>query len=373
MRIIFHLPLDLKHSKSISGVSGSYLRPQKMRQAFEELGYIVDTVWGSAAERKKRIQKIKKNVSNGIKYKFIYSESSTMPTLLTEPNHLPILPSIDFGFFRWAKKNGIPVGLFYRDIYWLFEQYKKDVSWYKRMFAIPFYYLDLIIYHSWVDHLFLPSLKMLDELPGSWSKTHVSALPPGGSMPEQSGITKKIPPLRLIYVGGVRPPLYNLSVVFDGLNKLNSEQVELTVCCREQEWQICKEQYKPSLSSIVQIVHEHGEALKSCYLNSNVALLLFEPCSYRGFALPLKLFEAICYRVPIVANTGTAVGELVEQEGIGWVIKPNSESFQNWLNFILEHPEELEKKSQIVRERAMYHTWRERANTAVKILSGGTD
>lgn len=374
MRIIFHLPLDLEHSRSISGVSGSYLRPLKMRKAFEELGCVVDTVWGSASERKKQIRKIKMNVSNGIIYDFIYSESSTMPTLLTEPNHLPISPSIDFGFFRWAKKNGIPVGLFYRDIYWRFEQYKKEVS-YKRFFTIPFYYLDIIIYHKFVDCLFLPSLEMLDKLPGTWPKDRVFALPPGGELlPSETSIKctfRDNLPLRLIYVGGVKPPLYNLSVVFDGLKNFASEQVKLTVCCRKQEWKNSNEQYKPS-NSTVQIVHEHGEALKLRYINSDVALLLFDSCSYRGFALPLKLFEAFCYKVPVLASTGTAVGEFVEQEGIGWVIKADYKSFRNWVNFILEHPEDLEKKRQIVNEMAVYHTWQERAKTVAQILSGGT-
>lgn len=347
-----------------------------MRQAFETLGYVVDTVWGSASKRKKQIQKIKMNVSNGIKYDFIYSESSTMPTLLTEPNHLPISPFIDFGFFHWAKENDIPIGLFYRDIYWRFEQYKKEVSWYKRLVTIPFYYYDLLRYYRLIDCLFLPSLKMLDVLPKTWSKARVFALPPGGEL-----LPSKIPikpmfqeksPLRLIYVGGVKPPLYDLSVVFDGLKSFSSEQVKLTLCCREQEWESCNEQYKPSLSSTVQIVHEHGDALKLRYINSDVALLLFDSCSYRGFALPLKLFEAVCYKVPILANAETEVGEFVEKEGIGWVIKADKKCFRNWVNFILEHPEEIEKKRQIVSEVALYHTWQERAKTVAKILSGGT-
>lgn len=97
-----------------------------MFQAFQELGYVVDVVWGRASERKAKINEIKQNVSRGIQYDFIYSESSTMPTLLTEPNHIPISPTIDFGFFSWAK-NGIPICLFYRDIHWRFEHYKNKL------------------------------------------------------------------------------------------------------------------------------------------------------------------------------------------------------------------------------------------------------
>lgn len=345
-----------------------------MRQAFEELGYVVDVVWGSAAERKKQIQKIKKNVSNGMKYDFIYSESSTMPTLLTEPNHLPISPSVDFGFFGWAKKSGIPVGLFYRDIHWRFEHYRKHVSWYKAFIARIFYHLDLLFYHRLVDCLFLPSLKMLDKIPGTWSKDRVYALPPGGSILGECTTASITPPIKLIYVGGVLPPLYDLSSVFEGIQGISSEQVQLTLCCRETEWQKCKDQYKLPSNLPLQIVHKNEDnALRERYINSDIALLLYEPCFYREFAMPLKLFEAIGYRMPIITNSGTAAGELVEQEKIGWVIESNGESFNSWLKSIIEHPEEIEKRREIVKKRAVYHTWQERAKTVARCLLGGTD
>jgi glycosyltransferase involved in cell wall biosynthesis len=376
MRIIFHLPLDLEHSKIISGVSGSYLRPLKMRQAFEELGCVVDTVWGSASERKKQIQKIKMNVSQGIRYDFIYSESSTMPTLLTEPSHLPISPSIDFGFFRWAKGIGIPVGLFYRDIHWRFDQYKKQVSWLKRCVAVPFYNLDWIFYERLIDYLFLPNLKMLDELPRRWPKDRVFALPPGGEllsaeMPIEHRLQENYP-LRLIYVGGVTPPLYNLSLVFGGLAEFSSEQYELTICCRKNDWQNCQESYNIPSNRTIRIVHKQADELKRLYLNSDVALLLFKPFPYWDFVLPLKLFEAICYEIPVLAGAGTAVGDFVEREGVGWVIKPEHNSFQRWLEFIIQNPHEVEKKRHVLKKKAAHHTWRERARTAAKILLGGT-
>lgn len=368
MRIVFHLPLDLEYSKSRSGVSGSYLRPQKMFQAFQELGYVVDVVWGRASERKAKINEIKQNVSRGIQYDFIYSESSTMPTLLTEPNHIPISPTIDFGFFSWAKKNGIPICLFYRDIHWRFEHYKKQVSWLKTYIATVFYYIDLFFYHRLVDYLFLPSLKMLDEIPGVWRKECIYALPPGGCKSTQYTTTFMQLPLKLIYVGGVLPPLYDLSAVFQGLKGFTSKEIQLTLCCREQEWQKCKEKYELPDNNTIHVIHEHGDSLKQRYLESNVALLLYGHCSYREFAMPIKMFEAISYGLPIIANKNTAVGDFVENEGIGWVIEGNFESFRSLLKFLIEHPEQIKQKYQIVKERAVFHTWLERAKTVAEIV-----
>lgn len=138
-RCIVHIPNHIEKS----GKSGSNIRPIKMKQAFEENGYLVEYISGYGTERKVQINKIKRNIRNGIKYDFLYSESSTMPTLLTEKNHLPRYPFLDFSFFKFCKKNGIKIGLFYRDIQWKFSVYRDNVSWYKKCFSIPMYRYDL--------------------------------------------------------------------------------------------------------------------------------------------------------------------------------------------------------------------------------------
>ena len=104
-------------------ISPSHIRPMKMLEAFQFIGYEVDVIEGDGGKRKESINNIKKRILSGIKYEFLYSESSTMPTLLTEKNHLPIYPCLDFSFFSFCKRYGIPIGLFYRDIYWCFPEY----------------------------------------------------------------------------------------------------------------------------------------------------------------------------------------------------------------------------------------------------------
>ncbi len=108
-RCIFHIPNKLDEKS----LSGSQVRPRMMIQAFKDIGYDVDVVMGYGKERKKSINIIKNNIKSGIKYDFLYSESSTMPTLLTEKNHLPLYPNLDFGFFKFCKNHGIKIGLFY--------------------------------------------------------------------------------------------------------------------------------------------------------------------------------------------------------------------------------------------------------------------
>lgn len=102
-RCIVHIPNHIEKS----GKSGSNIRPIKMKQAFEENGYLVEYISGYGTERKVQINKIKRNIRNGIKYDFLYSESSTMPTLLTEKNHLLRYPIFwILAFLNFARKTG---------------------------------------------------------------------------------------------------------------------------------------------------------------------------------------------------------------------------------------------------------------------------
>lgn len=79
----------------------------KMIEAFKECGYEVVVVEGYGKERKRQIKEIKSNILKGVKYDFLYSESSTMPTLLTEKNHLPLYPFLVFHFLRFARNMGL--------------------------------------------------------------------------------------------------------------------------------------------------------------------------------------------------------------------------------------------------------------------------
>ena len=95
-KCIVHIPNYIEKE----GKSGSNIRPLKMKQAFEEAGYLVDFVYGYGKERKKKIKFIKEQIKKGIEYDFLYSESSTMPTLLTEKNHFPKYINLDFDFLH---------------------------------------------------------------------------------------------------------------------------------------------------------------------------------------------------------------------------------------------------------------------------------
>jgi len=356
-KCIFHIPDNINPNWP----SGSQIRPMKMLNAFKNIGYDVDFVMGYGAERKEQINKIKNNIKNGTRYEFLYSESSTMPTLLTERHHFPDYPFLDFGFMKFCKKSGINIGLFYRDIYWKFPIYSNNVALYKRMIALPMYKYDLGRYKKLIDILYLPSIKVNDYIGVNIGKK-VDELPPGADNFIKNRIIKqnKIQQyLEILYVGGINGDLYD----FEKLLKIVNQEtyLKLTVCCREQEWENNKNRYDKYLNNRISIVHKSGKDLIQLYDSADIVNLFIKPSEYRNMAMPVKLFEYLGSCTPIIATKGSASGNFVEKNDIGWAIDYDEESLAKLLDYIYNNQWILKEKSENEKKILPDNTWEARA------------
>ena len=336
-----------------------------MLSAFRAAGFEVEVVTGFAKERKEKAQAFIQQLDKGRTLDFVYSESHTIPTLLTEPHHLPSHPFLDFNFLNTLRNKGIPVGLYYRDIHWRFSQYRA-LAWHKKLVTLPFYHYDWFKYHHVVDHLFLPSSGMAAHLPSSWSQDRLSALPPGSDVqmiPRQDREPGQ--DLKLFYVGGVTPPLYDLQPLFDFTQDLSATR--LTLCCREQEW--LKQQNHYERRGAVNVIHASGEDLSAYYAQADLFVMLWNPHPYLDFAMPVKTFEAMAHGLPIVTTAGTEVARFVKAEDVGWVVRSGKE-YRRLIQMLHQDPEKLEHKRKrvlAVRER---HTWQARAQQVADTLIG---
>ncbi len=365
-RCLFHIPLAIDPR----GAVGSRVRPLGMISGFEEIGYQVDTIWGQAAERERSIEAVKRNVEAGVQYDFLYSESSTMPTILTENNHLPSHPFLDFGLFRFCQRAGMPIGLFYRDVHWRFEQYRQHVSWYKRAVTVPLYHLDLWAYRHWVDVLFLVHLKMLRYVRFWPHQKPVCELPHGGKIVELDPVP---PPgqLRLFYVGGVLPPLYDVSNLLEGVHQAVhwGVDVHLTICCPKDQWQSRPESYAAWTGDWLTVVHVSGESLRALYQEHHIAMVYLVPPPYFDFAMPVKVPEATGFGRPLIAVEPTAVADFVKQEGCGWTVSSDPTSLADLLRQLQADPSLIEEKTKTVQDIRHEHTWAKRAEKAASILT----
>lgn len=343
-RCIFHTPNYVDNR----GISGSNVRPYKMMQAFKEIGYEVDIVTGYAKERKKKINEIKRNIKNGVKYEFVYSESSTMPTLLTEKHHLPTYPFLDFSFLKFCKKNGLKIGLFYRDIHWRFPKYKRNVSFMKRSISIPMYKYDLRKYKEILDVLYLASESVAKFIPEKFDKTLIKALPPGSiynediinSREKHFSVENRVS-LNIFYVGGIGET-YNITSLLKAVS--SKEFVNLVICCRKNEWENNKKNYEKYLNDRIKIVHASGKELEKYYNEADMCSLFFNLDEYMKMSMPIKLFEYLSHVTPIIATKGSSGGDFVKNNNIGWVLDYESSDLENLLDNIIINQKMLKEK-----------------------------
>ena len=362
-RMIYHHPLPLTEDAT----SASGIRPVQMKRAFEKLGYEVWDVTGFTKERAHHAADVRHALRHGTRFDFCYSESSTMPMSMTNPNHLPTRPFLDLSLFRTLRRHGIPVGHFLRDIYWRFPDYRQSVAFPKREAALLAYQWDMWVLRHHVDHVFLPSPEMAEHV--NLGRTPFTALPPGHDYPEPlDGPTSG---LSLFYVGGIGAH-YRMHQLVAGVRKASSEGIDirLTLCVRPDDWEAVQHEYADQACPAIRVVHTQGSGLRKHFLDANIASLLVEPTDYWRLAVPVKLFEYIGAGKPILATKNTLTGRKVEEESLGWAIDNTSDALVELLTRLQNDPGEVERMRQKVLARREEHSWENRARQVAATLQG---
>ena len=346
--------------------TASQLRPQLMVEGLRQAGYEVEVISGYSADRKRRCRNVRRKIRNGIKYEALYCEFSVMPTLLADKHHLPLRPFFDYHFLAFCKQAGIRIGLFYRDIQWRFPHLR--LGGIKGWIARRFYHYDLWQCNRLLDVLFLPSLRMLEYIPFT-PKMPVAALPPGVPEVRMDDLHQTMHPnssrIRILYVGGVSV-MYDFTLFLRALQRV--ERVELTLCCREQEWQKEYPRYKELLTDRIYVVHQSGSEIAELYQQADYSCVAFKPEGYDLFSIPYKLYESVGYGVPVITHKGCAMAEVVEREGIGYTVEYDEDK----LVALLEQLDPSTIDRERMRQVAENNTWRVRAEQAVQQILNPT-
>ncbi len=363
-RMIFHHPLPLIPDAA----SASGIRPVQMKRSFEELGYEVWEVTGYTKERGRLASEVRYAIRCGVRFDFCYSESSTMPMTMTNPTHLPTRPFLDVGFFRSLRRNGVPVGQFLRDIYWVFPNYRESLPFFKLRAALAAYEWDMRTLRHHVDRVFLPSLKVGEYI--NLGNVPVSALEPGhGHAEPLSGPEEGA---SLFYVGGIGPG-YKLHELFAAVKRAWEEKnldVRLTVCLRSEEWDAVKHEYEQWACPAIEIVHGHGNSLREYFERTNIAAIVVDLDEYWKLGVPVKLYEYVGAGKPVMVTKGSLAGDMVERMELGWTVDNSPEAVVELLERLANDPQEIQRVRARVLAQRDAHTWLERARQAAEELTG---
>ncbi len=365
--MVFHAPFPLQPDR----VAASMLRPLAIRQAFADLGYRIMDVTGYAAQRRRAMARVRAAIAAGSRIEFVYSENATIPNALTEPRHLPVHPVLDAAFFRHCQRSGVPVGVFYRDVYWRFPRFREGINPILEAGLQVAYRSELMAFHKVGLHLFLPSQAMARHVPHV-DRARMSALPPGAPDVEPSGACGQDDggddggDLELLFVG-VLQDNYRLDACLRAVTSTPGTRV--TLCVRQETWEASREHYAPLLpEGRAQVVHRSGPELEPLYRRADLGVLFSEPNPYWDFAVPYKLYEYLAHELPVIAVRGTQTGRLVEEMGIGWVLDYDAGALRGLLRRLREAPEEIEAVRRRMREVLPDQTWKARARTVAQVL-----
>ena len=367
--MIFYFPYKI----DLTYISGTMIRPFQMLRAFKRIGYNVVSIVGNSGERSKKISEVKKLIKEGMNIEFVYSESINFPIILSDPDHIPRHPFVDMAFFKFIKNRGIPIGLFYRDIFWRFSTYKETVPLINRLISVPLFYADLIWYKELLDVLFVPSKSFISYVP-IIPKERLIPLPPGGNITNNYIREKKSKNFTVLYVGNVIPPEHDIGIIFRVAKILeDSPKIEFIISSPEKSWIKVRDYYKKNLGfdipGNVKIEHKFPYELDSLYASSNIFIIPIND-EYTKMTSLIKLYEAIGHAIPIViaCNGFSESGKFVKDENIGFLVSYSPEEVAE-LVIELSHEREklVEKQKNIVRIQ-VEHTWESRAIYVEKIL-----
>lgn len=351
--MVFHTPIPLVRN----GESASRIRPVRMLEAFLEEGYEVLEVSGSAKDRRRQMRKVKAAIKRGRKPEFVYSELASMPLALSGSVKQGLHPFLDLAFFRYCKARGIPVGAFYRDIYWKFED-TKPTTLYLRI-ANVFYRFDEYAFPSALSVMFLPSLQMGEYI--DFPKQRMAALPPGAEIVEQQRSNE----VKLLYVGSLGG-FYRLHQLVEAVSRV--PEVTLTLCVPAGQWLAHREEYPGADAANITVVHESGEGLAGLYTAASVGVLCVEPIEYRTFAAPFKLYEYLGQGLPVLASSGTHAGSVIAEAGAGWEVDYSEESIVCVLRQLVKDPEIVGARRDRAEAVRAENTWSARARQAASAL-----
>lgn len=278
----------------------------------------------------------------------------------------------DYRDLRKLKERGVRLGLFYRDAYWVNNLSDVGVHKWLRSPLGHLYRRDWIFIKEIFDVIYLPSLQLASIL-GEKNINIYKELPPGCVYEGTNGVVhrKKRARLvntifRLIYVGAIIPPLYDISPALKLFG--NRKGVEITLLVRSDQLNILHRYYRIEHYNNVRVISGvHGEALADYYRKSDAALLLYEAHRYRDAAAPYKAFEALGYGLPLLVNSSTAIADIVDRNSLGVILPKETESIGTYE--ILDIRDKIESVRNKVKEYALNNTWTHRAQTVISDLS----
>lgn len=346
--------------------SGSSVRPQQMLHAFQKIGCSMKVLDGWHNKRKERRAHVKEVMR--------WLDTHCVRYCYVEPPSGPFFVREDLMLLKKLHKMGVPIGLFYRDIYWRFKSQFTKINPLKFFLIQCLQRRDLAVFKKTVSLFYFPTMQM-----ASIADFHVpfAVLPPGAELSEADSPDfleieriRNADVLTLFFVGGLSPS-YGFDILLDSVKTINQQQLRLrlTVACREQEWLDFQQRYTVETWDWLTVHHvSFGDGLEELYQQVDFSVLPLRKNTYTDFAISVKLFEYVAYRKPILCTNLDAMSQIVEENDLGWVCKDTAEEMTRVLESIIADRRSIIEKKENIKRFLPDNTWEARARKVFSTL-----
>ncbi len=371
VRVLFVAFKDL----DAPATSASIKRPREMLRAFREMGCEVTVLEGLPnryMERTRNVSSLMRTIRQG---------RQTFDLCYVEPPAGPMLCRRDLSLLRLIRRRGIPLGYFYRDAYWLTRDALEGATFKQR-----------VIYHlSKQDFKTFNKAATIVYHPGvasaSWAmkaaaskgcpyRAKAGVLPPGcESEPvREKAETKGSDLPTAIYVGAA-DERYGTPLLLDAFSKVNADAVvcRLVFVCPERQWEGLDDRYRDLKRSADWLKVEHlaaGEGLAEVYARADFGCMSYRRCEYNDAAIPVKMFEYLTYRKPIVTTDIPGAASFVEQWELGLVVPDDAASYAAAIERFASEPDLLARYRSNADRAAPLNAWIVRAVQVCSDLVG---
>ncbi|MCW8930056.1 MAG: hypothetical protein OQL19_07470 [Gammaproteobacteria bacterium] len=351
-------PYDLDGSSN----KASTIRPTLMLKAFKS----ICNKELIAQLGQKRFYNLKEQGIKGL-----YLESINRPFFIQCLLEKRINIFSDYLYIRSLKQSGVKLSIYYRDAFWagdlLFSLYFKPIAIILKLF----YQLEWKFIKKYFDIIYVPSLDMIDYL-GEERKSSYKVLLPGCTPPHNYSQPLIKPPkvinqtLQLLYVGGLQPPLNDISPLLKLIE--NNKGINLTLIVRKHELSTYIDHYHfNKYKNITIISYQNDKTLMSEYQKADASVMLYNEHPYRKLAMPYKAFESLSYGIPLISFSNTSIGDFILKNKLGIC------GSYDEINHLFKTPQILKKSLQAIIPEIKYYaennTWEEKAKTVLKDIN----
>lgn len=337
--------------------SGSSVRPQKIYDAFLERGHTVKLLEGQQNRYKDRRKRVKAILD--------WLKDNRPDICYVEPPSGPFFCALDLKLLKTVHKMGIPVGLFYRDAYWLYADWW-GVGGPKAALLKAMHKRDLKVFERCCDILYFPSLSMAELFHDRHFK-RLDALPPACT--NMTSLRTSLA-RRMIYVGGVCEA-YGTDILLSAFKQINRDKtkVELYLVCRETEMANIQDKHYPDYDWL-KIFHVQGKELETLYVSCDAGIIPRKRDKYMDFSIPVKLLEYLGYGLPVISTDCTEIAAFIEKNHCGLLCRDNGDSLAETIEAFYSENTDHRALAQNVQETAANNRWVNRVDKIVRDLSG---